>query len=58
MCTVEKSNWQLVLFVKEHCWFFYDYFLSEQKATETNDNKTARALFAELKTQCKFSVNY
>ena len=38
------------MFIEEHCWLFYNYYLSKQKATETKENKTARALFAELKT--------
>ena len=31
MCTVEKTNSILVLFVKEHCWLFYDYYVANTK---------------------------
>ena len=38
---IENGNEQLVLSVKEFL-AFYDYYLSEHKATETKDNKMAR----------------
>ena len=60
MCTVEKRKWQLVLFVKNTVDFSTIITcLSEQKATKTKDKKTARALFAELKSseqiQCEIT---
>ena len=60
MCTVEKRKWQLVLFVKNTVGFSTIITcLSKQKATETKDKKTARALLAELKSsvqiQCEIT---
>ena len=37
------------MFVKEHCWFFYDYYLANTKQMKQRIIKMARALFAELK---------
>ena len=57
-CTVEKSNWQLVQFVKEHRQVFHDYYLSEDEATETKGSKMARALLAAKTYQFKFNDMY
>ena len=42
MCTVKKTNGQLVLFVRNTV-DFLRLLLSEHKANETKDNKMARA---------------
>ena len=36
------------MFVKEHCWLFYDYYLANTKQMK-QDNKNGTSLFAELK---------
>ena len=53
-----KKNKQLVLFVKEHCWLFYDYYLANTKQIKERTIKWHEPFCGAKTSLCKFSMNY
>ena len=53
-----KENEQLVLFVNEHCWLFYDYYLANIKQIKERTIKWHEPFCGAKTSLCKFSMNY